>query len=163
MDASVGQPRCDIPRSQLEYLLQNRFTVPQISSLLNVSVRTVRPRMEEYDLSVQNFYRDHGPGRGSFIICVNNSRIERFWRDLFRGCTLLYYNRFYLMVYYNRFYLMEEGVLDPENLIHLFCLHYVYTKRLNHSLREFANAWKRHPMETEHGLSPEQLWVAGLA
>ena len=58
---------------------------------------------------------------------------------------------------------MEEGVLDPDNLIHLFCLHYVYTKRLNHSLREFANAWNRHPMETEHGLSLEQLWVVGLA
>ena len=86
----IGRPRYDIPRSQLEYLLQNRFTVPQISSLLCVSVRTVRRRMEEYDLSVRIFYRDHGPGRGSFIIRVNNSRIERFWRDLFRGCTLLY-------------------------------------------------------------------------
>ena len=52
----IGRPRYDIPRSQLEYLLQNRFTVPQISSLLNVSVTTVRRRMEEYDLSVRNFY-----------------------------------------------------------------------------------------------------------
>lgn len=57
----------------------------------------------------------------------------------------------------------EEGVLDPDDMIHLFCLHYVYSWMINRSLWEFTNAWNRHPMETEHGLSPEQQWVVGLS
>ena len=52
----AGRPRYDIPQDQLEYLLQSRFSVPQIALLLNVSVRTVRRRMERYDLSVRSLY-----------------------------------------------------------------------------------------------------------
>ena len=32
----AGRPRYDIPQDQLEYLLQSRFSVPQIALLLNV-------------------------------------------------------------------------------------------------------------------------------
>lgn len=53
---SVGRPGYDIPESQLQYLLQCRFTVPQISMILGVSVRTVRRRMETYGLSVRSLY-----------------------------------------------------------------------------------------------------------
>lgn len=102
---------------------------------------------------------ERGPERGSFItgrsVTVHNSRIERFWRDLFQGCTVLYYNLFCTME--------EEGILDIDNMIHVFCLHYVFIKRINCSLTKFTGAWNRHPMESVHGLSPEQQWIVGMA
>ena len=55
-DGSVGRPQFDIPRNQLVYLLEKRFTVPDISEILQVSVRTVRRRMSAYELSVSNLY-----------------------------------------------------------------------------------------------------------
>ena len=51
-----GRPRFDVPRNQLACLLEVRFTVPQIADILGVSVRTVRRRMAEYDLSVHILY-----------------------------------------------------------------------------------------------------------
>ena len=53
-----GRPRFHIPRNQLAYLLEKQFSVPQIANILQVSVRTVRRRMTEYDLSVHALYSD---------------------------------------------------------------------------------------------------------
>ena len=53
---SVGRPRYYIPQSQLEYLLQSKFSIPQIALLLNVSVRTIRRRMDDYGLSIRGLY-----------------------------------------------------------------------------------------------------------
>ncbi len=65
---------------------------------------------------------ERGPGRGSFI---TGRRVHnlRFWRDLFQGCIVLYYNLFHMM---------EEGILDPDDSVHIFCLHYVFIKSLQH-------------------------------
>ena len=52
----VGRPSYDIPESSLELLLENRFTVPQISQLFAVSVSTIRRRMSELRLLVRSFY-----------------------------------------------------------------------------------------------------------
>jgi hypothetical protein len=41
-----------------------------------------------------------GSGRASHITgrSVHNQRIERFWRDVFYGCTSLFYNLFYHII-----------------------------------------------------------------
>ena len=91
------------------------------------------------NVSVADFMiQQRGTGRGSFICgqSVYNQRSERLWRDVLSGCTALYYQLFY--------HLEDSGVLDNENDVHLFCLHYVFLPRIYHSLQQFLETWNHH-------------------
>ncbi len=57
---SIGRPSFDIPCSQLDHLLNNRFTVPEIANLIGVSVSTIRRSMSIYQLSVRETYTQLG-------------------------------------------------------------------------------------------------------
>ena len=85
---------------------------------------------------------------------VHNQRIERLWRDVWCIVACNYYATFR--------YLEDVGLLDPDQDLHIICLHYVFLPRLNWHLQEFVRMWDRHPLSTEGNRSPQQLWVFGL-
>ena len=50
-----GRPSYDINEDQLRSLIDLRFTVPQISELLHVSMRTTERRLAGYGISARSF------------------------------------------------------------------------------------------------------------
>lgn len=57
---------------------------------------------------------------------VYNIRTERLWRDVFIQVCQKYYNLFYEME--------DEGMLDVENVHHMFALQKVYLPIINKEL-----------------------------
>ena len=69
------------------------------------------------------------------------------WHDVHQGVLCLYKDLFY--------HLESIGLLDPNNDLDLFYLHYVFIPRIDACLKEWKNAWVKHPLRTEGNLSPE--------
>ena len=47
----LGRPRMEISREQLEYLVENDISIPDIAQVLGVSVSTVKRRLREFGIS----------------------------------------------------------------------------------------------------------------
>ena len=68
LDGTIGRPKFDIQRCQLEFLIQTRFSVPQIANLVGVSVSTVRRRMTDYNLSIRSTYCSLNDGELDLLV-----------------------------------------------------------------------------------------------
>ena len=75
-------------------------------------------------------------------------------RDVYAGVLCFYAQLFHEME--------NNGILDPLNELHLYCLHQIYLPRINRSLEEFVGQMNNRPVSTEHNNSPVQLWTSGM-
>lgn len=108
---------------------------------------------------VCSFMMNHplrGPERGAFITgrSVHNQRIERFWKDLFTGCTSKFYKLFYRME--------DMGILNYMEDDDLAALHYVFLPIIQDHLESFRQSFLMHKIRTERNKSPLQLWQTAV-
>ena len=56
LTGAVGRPAFEISIHQLQYLVENRISVPQIAELLGVSVSSVRRQKCAFNISIRDTY-----------------------------------------------------------------------------------------------------------
>eukprot|EP00063_Salmo_salar_P004656 XP_013979491.1 PREDICTED: uncharacterized protein LOC106560775 [Salmo salar] len=83
---------------------------------------------------------------------THNQRIERLWGDIWHGVS---------NVYHDLFTLEMEQIIDINNEVHLWALHFVFLPRVNRDLAVFASQWNHPGLRTEQRQSPLQLFVSG--
>lgn len=92
-----------------------------------------------------------GPNPGTVIVgrSVHNQQIECMWRDVYEGVLRMYRELF--------LHLESVNVLDPDDEVHLFCVHNVFIPCINRHLQSGKDT-----IRSEHNLTPEQLRTSGL-
>ena len=91
-----------------------------------------------------------GPGALKIVSSVHNQRIERLWRDVCEKAMIDYINLF--MDFRN------EGILDIDDVVQIWLIHFLFLDLINQSLDRFVLAWNNHGIRTEDfNLSPNQI------
>ena len=119
------------------------------------------PRKIRTDLGGENvdaweyMVTQHGGDESTIITgsSVHNERIECMWQDISRSVIVPFKEIFSS--------LEDEAILDVNNEVDLFCLHAVFTGRINASIEEFIRSWNSHPLSSENNQTPLQLFSLG--
>jgi hypothetical protein len=87
---------------------------------------------------------------------VHNQRIERLWRDVFKGC---------LSRFHSLFYKIESNVysfkFDINNEFDVCCLKYFFLPIVNKCLDQWREAWLHHKLRTTK-MTPIQMFNDSL-
>ncbi|XP_070176885.1 uncharacterized protein [Littorina saxatilis] len=115
------------------------------------------------NLDVVALMNEHrGEGRGSAMQgrSDHNQRIERLWLDVWKDVVNPYHDLITAMGTPQA----EGGlgILNMDNPIHLWALHYVFLPRLNRSLQWFVEQKNHQPLRTERNRTPLQLFFRGM-
>lgn len=96
-----------------------------------------------------------GLDRGSVITGKSTTKeLRGCGKTFFSGCICFFYYFFY--------FLEDAGILNTEDEVDLYSLHYVFVPVIQKQLDVFRHAWACHPLRTEGNRSPQQLWILGL-
>jgi len=137
----------------------NNNRAPTVLESFTAAVQTYGlPRKLRTDLGGENvdawdyMVTLHGGDESTIITgsSVHNERIERLWRDVSRSVVVPFKDTFVG--------LEEQGILDVNNEVDLFCLHVVFTDRINASIQDFIRSWNSHPLTSENNQTPLQLF-----
>ena len=52
--------------------------------------------------------------------------------------------------------------MNPDNVVDLCALHFVFLPMIQKHLDMFREAWCSHPIRTEQNRTPPQLWIIGM-
>ena len=120
--------------------------------------KKLRTDMGGKNIDAWDYMIDYHSGNKSCIIIgssVHNERIERLWRDVSRSVIIPFKEIFGD--------LEEHNILDVDNDVDLYCLHEVFTDRINSSLsdHDFIGSWNSHPLTSEGNQTPSLLFYAG--
>ncbi|KAF6721775.1 hypothetical protein FQA47_019198, partial [Oryzias melastigma] len=124
------------------------------ASMHRVDAAGIFSRLTEVGCVVRKCYSVRGP-LSLVHIDTNHKliRVERLWRDVWTAVTSKHYDVLHT--------LEENGLLDISDATLLFGVHYIFLPRLQADLDMFAKGCNNHPLRTEGGVTPEQLWHIG--
>uniref|UniRef100_A0A3P9B3S1 Integrase core domain-containing protein n=1 Tax=Maylandia zebra TaxID=106582 RepID=A0A3P9B3S1_9CICH len=114
--------------------------------------------------------RSRKPGHCTFHVCHKRNRESEFhiWKECPQSEVSLL--MFFILLLTAWVDCCSSSDIDlkheiPEiqisDVIHLFGVHYIFVPRLRADLVTFVGGWNNHPLRTEGGLTPEQLWCMG--